>query len=56
METNYTLLKSSDTIKIDDEFLEDDCKTWTKITKGSQSVFVGLEYKTGFFVPIRRLV
>lgn len=49
----YRLLTDSDTIQRDDEFLEDDCNTWTPVSVGSRA-FVGLRHNRDIYQPIRR--
>lgn len=50
-DSEYRLLDDTDTIQPDDEYLEDDCKSWSKV----QRHFVGSRFAVNFFVPHRRL-
>ncbi len=48
----YRLLCDKDIITEGDDFLDDDCQTWTKI----YGPFVGMRYLTGIHLPVRRKV
>jgi hypothetical protein len=55
IELGFRLLSQSDTIERNDQFLEDDCMTWTPATDGARA-FIGLPYNPGFYQPMRRLI
>lgn len=53
----YRLLSEQDVIQYDDEFMDDNCETWTKIVKDDRwtNTIVGL-HPNRAIKPVRRLV
>jgi hypothetical protein len=49
---SFRLLTERDVICKTDEFLEDDCQTWSPMTE--TPIFIGMIYNKTVFVPIRR--
>lgn len=52
----YRLLSEKDVIKYGDEFLDDNCESWTKITQGDRwtNTIVGL-HPNKAIKPVRRV-
>ncbi len=50
--TQFRLLKPGERIEKDDEYLEDDCKTWSNVSH----IMLRCEYNPLLFVPHRRIV
>ena len=54
----YRLLTNQDKIKSNDEFLNSNCETWSKIGNGKtigETWMINCKYNGNFFVPIRRI-